>query len=413
MSSADSHTEKALDLWYAPATEVQVPQVNYSELGWSDYIKLVLLRFLAPTTSSVYEKKDRYFRDQFTEQVREYSHTRKSIKQLFLVSRLRRVSQLNELVGRLRFGEPPKQWDHEVDNVHAILHKVAGEKQSKLGVSSSLVNDTRAYHVLNAAPAPDQLAEVQSKLTDNDLQLLDEYCTSIERTRTLRSHLQDVDEDLANFAHIISTQATAELTYFRGLRDWCQETILTSPQVMAGLTDGLCTGLIAISTLGAGLVYSTVFGATRGNVGLMCYCFPFFSLGFLMPVVIQTLLRWGASLQKEVKFASQPFWTIIVAIFMGISSTAVMASLTILNVTIFVLRDDSDETLPDPPKTPVPGIIAFSATGSIFVFIAIGVLLSAIAAKAVTTLKGMRAVVSAMYGSQNAAQDALKVYLPV
>lgn len=98
---------------------------------------------------------------------------------------------------------------------------------------------------------------------------------------------------------------------------------------------------------------------------------------------------------------------------MGLASTAVMASLTILNVTIFVLRDDSDDTLPDPPKTPVPGIIAFSATGSIFVFIAIGVLLSAIAAKAVTTLRGMRAVVSAMYGSQSAAQDALKVYLPV
>lgn len=404
-SASDSKTEKALDLWYAPVTEVQVPQVNYSELGWSDYIKLVLLRFLAPTTSSVYEKKDKYFRDQFTDQVKEYSHTRKSIKQLFLVSRLRRVSQLNELVGRLRFGEPPKQWDHEVDNVHAIVHRIAGEKQSKLGVSSSLLNNTRTYQVLNAAPAPDQLAEVQSKLTDNDLKLLDEYCTSIERTRTLRSHLQDIDEDLANFAHIISTQATAELTYFRGLRDWCQ--------VMAGLTDGLCTGLIAISTLGAGLVYSTVFGATRGDVGLMCYCFPFFSLGFLMPVVIQTLLRWGASLQKEVKFASQPFWTIIVAIFMGLASTAVMASLTILNVTIFVLKDDSDDTLPHPPSTPVPGIIAFSATGSIFVFIAIGVLLSAIAAKAVTTLRGMRAVVSAMYGSQSAAQDALKVYLPV
>jgi hypothetical protein len=36
------------------------------------------------------------------------------------------------------------------------------------------------------------------------------------------SQLQDVEDDLANFAHMVNTQATAELTYFRGLRDWCQ-----------------------------------------------------------------------------------------------------------------------------------------------------------------------------------------------
>ncbi|KAJ6555183.1 hypothetical protein DFH09DRAFT_884031, partial [Mycena vulgaris] len=183
--------------------------------------------------------------------------------------------------------------------------------------------------------------------------------------------LQDVEDDLANYAHMINTQATAELTYFRGFRDWCQ--------VMAQVTGSLSNALIGVSTLGAGLAYSTIFGATRGDVGLMCYSFPFFSLGFLLPVIIQFLLQWGASLQKEVKFASQQFWTIVIAVFMSISSLAVMASLTILNMTVFLLNTTPDDTIPDPPSTPVPGIIAFSISGSVFLLIFTGLLLTAIA----------------------------------
>ena len=99
---------------------------------------------------------------------------------------------------------------------------------------------------------------------------------------------------------------------------------------------------------------------------------------------------------------------------MSISALAVMASLTILNLTIFFLKaDGSDDSIPDPPDTPVPGIIAFGITGSIFLLVLLGALPSAIAAKAFTTLKGIRAVVSAVYGSEGGHSDALKVWLPV
>ncbi|KAJ7575378.1 hypothetical protein C8J56DRAFT_414240 [Mycena floridula] len=267
------------------------------------------------------------------------------------------------------------------------------------------MNNTRAYQVMDAVPAHDHLAEAESKLSEKDIELLDKYCASIERTRTLRSHLQDVEEDLANYAHRVNTQATAELTSFRGIRDWCQ--------VMAQVTGNLSNSLIAISTLGAGLVYSTVFGATRGNLGLMCYCFPFFTCGFLLPVIIQVLLQMGASLQKEVKFASQQFWTIVIGIFLSISSLAVMASLTILNLTVFFLKPNQDDPITSPPSTAIPGIIAFSITGSIFILILSGALLSAIALKAFTTLRGVRVVVSAVYGHASGHQDALKIWLPV
>jgi hypothetical protein len=99
---------------------------------------------------------------------------------------------------------------------------------------------------------------------------------------------------------------------------------------------------------------------------------------------------------------------------MSISALAVMASLTILNLTIFFLKaPDPEDPIPDAPDTPVPGIIAFGITGAIFLLVLMGALLSAIAAKTFTTLKGIRAVVSAMYGNQGKHEDALKIWLPV
>ncbi|KAJ6569195.1 hypothetical protein B0H19DRAFT_1065961 [Mycena capillaripes] len=391
--------------WYVQLKDVEVPRVDYHKLSWKDTILQRLKGFLAPTTSRAFTEKDAYFRKHFIDQVREYSEDRKRIKQIFLVYRSHRLSQLNEILDRLHLGEPPAQWDDEVDHVPNILLQAGKTIPEKMAISTSLVNNTRTYQVVDAVPTADHLAEAEGRLSDKDIELLDQYCASIKRTSTLRSHLQEVEDDLANYAHMINTQATAELTYFRGFRDWCQ--------VMVQLTGSLSNSLIGISTLGAGLVYSTVFGATRGNIGLMCYCFPFFSCGFLLPVIIQILLQSGASLHKEIRFASQQFWTIVIGIFMSISSLAVMASLTILNFTVFLLKADSDDTIPDPPSTPIPGIIAFSITGSIFILILTGALLSIIAARAFTTLRGVRVLVSAMYGSPGGQENALKDWLPV
>ncbi|KAK7007840.1 hypothetical protein R3P38DRAFT_3324968 [Favolaschia claudopus] len=393
--SAESTNEKAHP-WYAQFTGVNVQ--NTERRGIGDAIFQAFLRFVAPTTSRAYISKDAYFRTTFSSQVTNYNEHRKRIKQLYLVSRLRRLSQLNQLVDRLNLSDPPEQWDDEIEHIDGIIDKSL--KTRKMGIRPSMVNSTRTYEVLDIVPSIGGLGKAEDHLRPEDMQLMNDYCESIKQTKALRSHLQDVDEDLANFAHLVATQATAEFTCFRGLRD-------------CGLTDDLATALVAISTLGAGLVYSTVFGATRGDVGLMCHSFPFFSIGFLLPVTVQTLLRWGANLKNEVKFASQPFWTIVIGLVMSLSFLSVGASLTILNLTIFFLRNDSDMSLPDPPRSSAPGIIAFGITGSIFLLMLTAVILSAIAAKVLNTLKGMRAVLSAMYGTNGNQQDALKLYLPV
>ncbi|KAJ7888797.1 hypothetical protein B0H13DRAFT_2532998 [Mycena leptocephala] len=339
--------------WYVQLRSVKVPEADYQppvELLVVQRLK----RLLAPTTSRAFTVKDAYFKDEFEDQVSEYGKVRNRIKQLYLVYRSHRLSQLNEIVTRLDLPHPPAQWDDEISHEGKLIPE-------KL---------TRAY-----------------QLSDRDIELLDQYCASIKRTRTLRSHLKDIEEDLAHYSHTIETQATAELTYFRGFRDWCQ--------VMVQLTGSLSNSLITVSTLGAGLAYSTIFGcATRGNVALMCYCFPFFVVAFSCPSSYNSCCN-GALVYK--KKSNSPVSNSGPSIFMSISSLSVIAALTILNLTVFLLKPD--DSVPDPPSTMVPGIIAFSVTGSIFLLMLSGVLLSAIAVRAFTTLKGVRAVVSAMYGS--------------
>ncbi|KAF7294119.1 hypothetical protein HMN09_01140300 [Mycena chlorophos] len=405
--ASEKHTGKADDAWYLPVEHVRVPKTHFHDLTWGQAIKHRILRFLAPTTSNSYTEKYAYFTNTFVDQVREYSSVRKQIKQLYLVYRGHRLAQLKEICDSLNLAEPPPQWDDEVENVQNLLQMSGKGIPSNLSLPTALTHNTRAYQVLQAVPSDEQLAESKNQLTQRELDLLDDYCSSIKRTRLLRSHLQEVEEDLANYAHLVNTQATAELTYFRGFRDWSR--------VMLDLTGTLSNALVAISTLGAGLIYSTVFGASRGNVALMCYCFPFFSVGFLLPVITQIILTWGASMKREMRFASQRFWTIIVGVLMSISSLAVMASLTILNLTVFLLKSDSgDDPIPgENPTSMAPGIIAFSVTGAVFLLVMMGALLSAIAAKAITTVKGIRGVLSAMYGVGGQGQDALKLWLPV
>ena len=95
---------------------------------------------------------------------------------------------------------------------------------------------------------------------------------------------------------------------------------------MLATFDFLTTLLISISTVGAGLVYATIFrsvlleprfhlaqlnvgsSASRGNIVFMCLTFPLFTAGFLVPMTVQVLLRLAANLPYPVQFASQKIW---------------------------------------------------------------------------------------------------------
>jgi hypothetical protein len=93
-----------------------------------------------------------------------------------------------------------------------------------------------------------------------------------------------------------------------------------------------------------------------------------------------------------------------------------MSALTILNLTIFFLDPNVDIVSTDVGNsgaTNIPGIIAFSISGSIFVVILLAVLLTAIAKKVFTTMHGFRDLIGSMYNTGSSDNDALKNYMPV
>jgi len=129
-----------------------------------------------------------------------------------------------------------------------------------------------------------------------------------------------MEKNIEDYEHLVNTQATADRTGYRELRDWAKD--------MLYRYEYLTTVLITISTVGAGLVYATIFrfvnlsdylkpmsdifltqfSATRGNVGFMCITFPLFTVGLIVPVTAQICLRWASNLPRAVPFASQTFW---------------------------------------------------------------------------------------------------------
>ncbi|KAF5392303.1 hypothetical protein D9757_001388 [Collybiopsis confluens] len=373
-----SMDSKFVSQHYPGLKNVQVPEVDYKKLSWGKWTEQKIRRFLIPTTADDFQTKVKYFREEFRESVQEYNE--------YLVHRSHRLSLLLKLTNTLNVGAAPEQWDSDFDDVGLTLKSLIGAKD---GVPSGMATRSmREYNVLNIVPSgfasrfdEQPVDRLSDQLSASELTLVDEYCESIERSKTLKNHLDEVEKDLENYAYLAMLQ----------------------------LTDGLSTALITISTLGAGLVYSTVFSASR-DAQLMSYAFPFFSLGFMVPVVVQIALRWAAGLQKEVKFASQQVWTVLTGLFLFISSVAVMAAITILNLTIFFFDPTADSTK---GTANIPGIIAFAVSGSIFFVILLGVILSIIATRVLSTMRGFRTLIVAMYGAQARDEDALKNYTPV
>ena len=60
-----------------------------------------------------------------------------------------------------------------------------------------------------------------------------------------------MEKNIEDYEHLVNTQATADRTGYRELRDWAKD--------MLYRYEYLTTVLITISTVGAGLVYATIF----------------------------------------------------------------------------------------------------------------------------------------------------------
>jgi len=253
------------------------------------------------------------------------------LKYLVLASRNKRMKLLDELRNSL----PP----------HAIKDKY-GTEVAGPSVSENLLDEkVRRFSTLEPEMDP---------LTSDQENMLKGYLEHVKTTRSLRDHLHDVNEDLEEFKYTVKTQAVAELTNYRGLHDW--------GEAMRQFTGNYATGLGTLSIAGAGLVYSTIFGANQGSVALMTLTFPLFTVGFLIPGFVYIGIGWAASVPKGMTFASQRFWTYATFLALFIATVMVVGAIVIVNITIFQLRVHQGASF---TLVETAGIISLAFSGSV------------------------------------------------
>ncbi|KAF8623803.1 hypothetical protein AX15_006187 [Amanita polypyramis BW_CC] len=339
--------------------------------GSTQFIEFVK-ELLLPTSSTRFQAIAANVKESYSGDIKALEQDRDTLRHLMLASRAKRVDVLDDLRRTL-----PADF-------YSMVH---GRQIEKFEDSIYLLDTAKRTSTLISGVEP--LTAHQEKLTEV-------YLHHVRATRQLREHLKEVEEDLGNFKHTVDSQAVAEFTkYYRGLRDWGES--------MRYYFGTFATGLATLSLAGAGLVYSTIFGATRGDVGLMSFTFPLFTVGFLVPGFIHIGMCWASNVPRGLVFASQRFWTFGIILALIVATNMVIAAIVIVNTTIFFLDPNS----PGPRKTStlgeVAGIISLAFSGSIIVTSVAALLLGLFSHKLGASLAKYRAQV--FYRESNALNN--------
>ncbi|KIK02429.1 hypothetical protein K443DRAFT_6194 [Laccaria amethystina LaAM-08-1] len=254
----------------------------------------------------------------------------------------------------------------------AVTLSLIGRKDEYNRTFSIILEEKRAYLkkievILEKAKLAKHLTLEQQ--TQDDTALISALCDNIEKCNVLSAHIEEVKENIAGYEQLLNCQTTLDMTGFYELRDWAK--------AMSDVYYNVATSLITISLAGAAIVYSTIFGAARGNIGLMVFTFSLFSVGFVIPALIQLGLSLSQLSHYRVPFASQTFWRIVIGAFMALSFLAVGSAIIILNITVFDLGRNSNILTDSVPRSASITVFAFS--GLLVLIFLLSMILSVIA----------------------------------
>jgi len=175
-----------------------------------------------------------------------------------------------------------------------------------------------------------------------------------EHHRVFKQYLTELEDQIEEIQKMAKRQACFEITGYQGVGDWCQEILSAYGTVI--------TSVSTVCALGAGLTYTTIFTAIRGDVTYMQWAFSFFITGLVIVIFIQGILQWGATL-PQYPFITVGIWETVVAlgVFSAIALVVSAFCLLLLSVYRFQPLDKDTIQLSGSSKTSV--VIAFTAVG--------------------------------------------------
>ncbi|KAF8435018.1 hypothetical protein L210DRAFT_3551679 [Boletus edulis BED1] len=157
----------------------------------------------------------------------------------------------------------------------------------------------------------------------------EEFFLKLEQSQRLQSHLDDLKKSVEDRRISSQTRAVAKRTGYHGFVDWAERISRTHENVLQTTAQ--------VGFVGAGLTYGSIFSASRGNIGLMCYAFALFVCGFIIPTVALALLKWASLRPKDTVFTSPYTWTLALNISTYASVAAVGSAICLLNLTLYLL----------------------------------------------------------------------------
>ncbi|KAG9317883.1 hypothetical protein JVU11DRAFT_2112 [Chiua virens] len=157
----------------------------------------------------------------------------------------------------------------------------------------------------------------------------EQFFSRLDKCQRLEHHIDTLKKNAEDRRISSRTRTAAKRTGYHGIVDWAERTSQTH--------DNLLDATAKVAFVGAGLTYGSIFSASRGNIGLMCYAFALFDCGFIIPTVALALLKWASLRPKDTLFCSPHTWTLILNIFAYVSVAAVGAAICLLNMTLYLL----------------------------------------------------------------------------
>ncbi|KDQ12179.1 hypothetical protein BOTBODRAFT_189444 [Botryobasidium botryosum FD-172 SS1] len=115
-----------------------------------------------------------------------------------------------------------------------------------------------------------------------------DYAENLKAHCILKSHFENVKVELAGVIDKCRIAACYQESGYHGIPDWAEK----SSAKYADLCDSIGTA----SVFGAGITYTTIFSAPRGNLSLMCWSFALFDVGFIITILARMILKWASRL---------------------------------------------------------------------------------------------------------------------
>ncbi|KIJ68136.1 hypothetical protein HYDPIDRAFT_107793 [Hydnomerulius pinastri MD-312] len=208
------------------------------------------------------------------------------------------------------------------------------------------------------------------------------YSRWIEQHDALKSRLEQVNALLQDVEELFETSENHASTGYRGFSGWAKKAFDQYAP--------MCDSISAASVFGAGITYTTVFSASRGNVGLMCWAFALFDVGFIISLFVRSSLLWCSRLpalesdqqrSKPSSLFSKDRYKLFLRIgdifllfvmFLAFATQAIAVFL--LNVTLLQLSDAEDN--PELTMSPVPSAVLSLSTGALGVLVSSGILVA-------------------------------------